>query len=268
MEIRSRRCARGLLAASRLLSTSLLLTISAISVADGPSIQSRIPEAARQADDQFLGRQNLGNVYNGLELLRRAVAANPRDYEAWWRISKFLCYLIRHTSEQDAERFYKDAIESGRRAVALQPNRVEGHFWLGANLGLYAESHSVLEGLREINNIRREMEIVVRLDPDYEQASGLRTLARLYYEAPFFRGGDKLRSIELLEQALQRYPDNSLTLLYLADSLWAVGRRQEARLQLERILNLCPDPTYGPELADSQAEARKHLERGFEACNY
>lgn len=224
LETRSVRRARGLLAASRLLSTSLLLTFSAISVAHGASIQSRISEAARQADDQFLGRQNLGNVYRGLELVRQAVATNPQDYEAWWRISKFLCYLIRHTSEQEAERFYKEAIESGRRAVAIEPNRVEGHFWLGANLGLYAESHNVLEGLREINNIRREMEIVIRPDPEYEQASGLRRLARLYYEAPFFRGGDNLRSIELLEQALQRYPDSSLTLLYLADSL--VGRRQ------------------------------------------
>jgi hypothetical protein len=63
--------------------------------------------------------------------------------------------------------------------VASEPNRVEGHFWLGANLGLYAESHSVLEGLREINNIRDNMETVIRLNSDCEQGSGLRTLARL-----------------------------------------------------------------------------------------
>lgn len=256
-----------MLVTSSLLVALTFLQVSTVPPAQGASIQWRLSEVARQADDLYLGRQTLGNVYKGLDILRRAVAANPQDYEAWWRISKFMCYLIRHTSEQEAERFYKDAIDAGRRAVALQPNRVEGHFWLGANLGLYAESRSVLEGLREVDNIRRELETVIQLDPDYEQASGLRTLARVYYEAPFFKGGDKHRSVELLEQALRRYPDNSLTLLYLADSLWAVGRRQEARQTLERILNLCPDPTYGPELADSQGEAQKRLERGFEASN-
>jgi len=41
--------------------------------------------------------------------------------------------------------------------------------------------------------------------------------------------------------------------------LMALGRRDEARQQLERILNLCPDPVYGPEQEENQEEARQRL---------
>ena len=171
----------------------------------------------------------------------------------------FSCYLARHSDGHDKMQHLEGAIDAGRKAVAIAPGRPEGHFWLGADLGLMAEARGFLRGLTLVDSIRKEMEIVIRLDPEYEQAAGFRMLARLDYRAPFFKGGDKRRSIELLEQALDRYPDNSLTMLYLADSLMALGRRDEARQQLERILNLCPDPVYGPEQEENQEEARQRL---------
>lgn len=122
-----------------------------------------------------------------------------------------------------------------------------------------------MRGLFLVADIRKEMETVVELDPDYEQAAGLRTLARIYYRAPFFMGGDKRRSVDLLEECLTRYPENSLTMLYLADNYLALGLREEAQKQLEKILALCPDPQYGPELEENQEEARARLAKYFRA---
>lgn len=222
-----------------------------------------LTDRVRQADDYYLGRQNPENARRALQLLREAVAHNPRDYEAWWRISKFTCYLARRTPKPEKLRLLDEAVDAGKRAVALAPQRVEGHFWLGANYGLTAEARSFIKALLLVDAIRQEMETVVRLDPDYEQAAGLRTLARVDYRAPFFKGGDKRRSMELLEQCLTRYPENSLTMLYLADSYIALGLREEARRQLEKIIALCPDPNYAPELAENQEEARARLAKFF-----
>lgn len=231
--------------------------------ADGASTGRPASVQIQQADDYFLGRQNLSNVNLGVDLLRSAVAQSPQDYESWWRLAKFCNYWGRHTSGPQSVKLLKDAIEAGKKAVQLQPNRVEGHFWLGASYGLLAEESGLIEGLRLVDTIRHEMETVIKIDPDYEEASGLRTLARLDYRAPFFKGGDKQKSIQLLEECDHRFPDNSLTMLYLADSYIAVGRRAEARALLERILKLCPDPQYGPELADNQNEAREALTKNF-----
>ncbi len=233
----------------------------ACSIAAGGAAAPPLSDLVRRADDYYLGRARLENVRQGIALLRDAVRRNAQDYEAWWRIAKFNCYLARHASGAERSRDLEEGIEAGKNAVALQPSRIEGHFWLGADEGLSAEGGGLLTGLRLVDAIRKEMEKVERLDPGYEQAGGLRTLARIDYRAPFFKGGDKRRSVERLEECLRRFPENSLTLLYLADSYQAVGRREDARRMLERVLQLCPDPLYGPELVENQAEARARLAR-------
>jgi tetratricopeptide (TPR) repeat protein len=216
------------------------------------------------ADDFYLGRGNPTNVDRALEFLRQQAAENSNDYEAWWRISRSENFLGRmHDASDDdkaALREFEAGADAGRRAVKLRPDRVEGHFWLGVNLGLIGEEEGLLRGLRLVDPVRSEMETVMRLDPDYEQRGAQRILARLYYRAPFFKGGDKQRSIELLQDCLKRYPSDSFALLYLADDYLAVGRRAEARKLLEQIIDLCPDPLYGPELANNQAEARDRLQ--------
>lgn len=230
---------------------------------DGPTTGRSISLDIQQAEDYYLGRQNLANVDHGIALLRADASKRPQDYESWWRLSKFCNYRARHSNDPEKVQLLKQAIEAGKKAVSLQPNRVEGHFWMGASYGLLAEESGLIEGLRLIDTIRHEMETVEKLDPNYEEGSGLRTLARVDYRAPFFKGGDKQKSIKLLEECDRRFPDNSLTMLYLADSYLAVGRRTEARDLLERIVKMCPDPQYGPELADNQEEAREALTKNF-----
>lgn len=238
--------------------------LAAVVSASGASLtMPRLSDRVRQADDYYLGRQNLDNARRALQLLREAVGQNPNDYEAWWRISKLACFLARQTEKPEKLQLLDTGVAAGKRAVALAPQRVEGHFWLGANYGLTAEARSFIKALLLVDPVREEMETVVRLDADYEQGAGLRTLARVDFRAPFFKGGDKRRSMVMLEKCLTRYPENSLTMLYLADSYLALGLREEARQQLERILSLCPDPNYAPELAENQDEARARLAKFF-----
>jgi len=245
---------------------ALGMSLSLATAASAAGASLTIPplsDRVRQADDYYLGRQNPENARRALQLLRDAVSRSPQDYEAWWRISKFACYLARRAAKPEKLQLLDEAVEAGKRAVALGPQRVEGHFWLGANYGLTAETRSFVRALLMVDTVRREMEAVVRLDPDYEQGAGLRTLARIDFRAPFFKGGDKRRSIDILEKCLTRYPEDSLAMLYLSDSYLALGLREEAREQLERILQLCPDPNYAAELAENQEEARARLTKYF-----
>lgn len=241
-----------------------LLAFAVVTASASPGLRTpQITDRLREADDYYLGRQNPDNLTKGLELLRTEAAQNPDSYEAWWRIAKSVYYQARHSTGSAKAKLMDGGIEAGKKAVALEPDRVEGHFWLGANEELIGESRGFLRGLFWVDSIRKEMEIANRLDPDYERAGALRTLARLDYRAPFFLGGDKRRSIERLKKCLDQHPDDSLAMLYLADSDMALGHRDEAREQLEAILQLCPDPQYGPELAENQEEARARLAKYF-----
>jgi tetratricopeptide (TPR) repeat protein len=241
----------------------LLLLSPALHLNAASTGRANLPLIIQRADDFYLGRQNLDNISKAVAELRQAVSNDPNDYESWWRIAKFHNYWARHAPESSRMKLLNDGVDAAKKATALQPKRVEGHFWLGANYGVLAEEGNLLTGFRLIDPIRSEMEAALRIDPDYEEGSGRLILARVYFRAPFFKGGSKNKAMQLLEEADRHQPDNSMTLLYLADCYLSVGKRDAARQRLERILAMCPDPDYGPELADNQAEARKLLARNF-----
>ena len=240
-----------------------IVLLATVGTAHGAPESAPLSEQARQADIYYQQRHDAENVRKALTLVRAAAATNPQDYEDWWRVAMFTNFLARRATKTEESRLLDEGIEAGKKAVALSPNRVEGHFWLGANYGLAADSGSFLKGLRLVDDIRSEMQTVIKLNPEYQQAGALRILARVYLCAPFFLGGNKHHSIELLEECQKRYPQNSQTMLFLADSYLAVGRKEDARRQLESILNHGPDAEFGPELTENQAEAQARLAKYF-----
>jgi len=270
----SRRFSNGLGPLSNLKTLAVCLAVVAwATVGLRPALAGGVPEPdpnrtrIATADSLYQQRADLGKAQQGVQVLHDVIAEDGNNFDAWWRLARLENFIGRQqddrNSDKDAMRFFQSGVDAGRRAVSLQPNRVEGHFWLGANYGLLAEQQGWIKGLRLIDTVRAEMQAVIRLDPNYEQAAGQRTLARLYYRAPFFKGGDKQRSIQLLKDCLQRFPADSFSLLYLGDDYLAVGRRDEARQLFEKVLSLGPDPAHGPELAENQNEARRRLQQEF-----
>jgi tetratricopeptide (TPR) repeat protein len=239
--------------------------LAIITAAGSSSTAADLSDRVREADDYYLGRQNPENLTKGLELLRADVERDPNDYEAWWRISRIIYYQARHAAASARLKLLDSGNEAGKKAVALAPNRPEGHYWLASNYDLTAEARGYPRGLLWVDAIRKEIVTVNRLDPDYEDAGGLRLLGRLEYRAPFFLGGDKRRSIEVLKDCLNRFPENSGAMLNLSESYIALGQKDEARKELEMILSLCENPQRAPELAEDQEEARARLSKYFQA---
>jgi tetratricopeptide (TPR) repeat protein len=233
--------------------------LACLTGASGAARPLPLSEPVTEADDFYLGRQNPENVVKGLDLLRAGVVQNAADFEAWWRISKFALYQARHTTGPDKLKLLNEGVTAAKKAIALEPNRAEGHYWLGASYDQISEARGYWRGLLFLDDIREEMETANGLNHDYEQVGAIVTIARLDYRAPFFKGGDKRLSIRLLKECLKRFPENSKAMLYLSDSYLAMGLRSEARQELEAVLNLCPDPQVAPELAENQEEAKARL---------
>lgn len=233
------------------------------SMASPSSQETGQASAIARADLLYEARGNIDNVRRAISILRAEADKNPRNFKAWWRIAKFDCYLARHVPDKSQQSILEDGIAAGKKAENLEPGRPEGHFWVGANQGLLAEARGLWGGLRLITPIENEMHEVMKLDPGYMDYGAERVLGRLYFEAPFFKGGNKQLSVRLLEDCLRRYPDDSLTMMYLADSYRSTGRPGEARKMLEKILSLHSDPLNGPELAEYKEQARRQLQKYY-----
>src|SRR5215510_11505283 len=133
-------------------------------------------EEITQADQLYGQRDDLMQLRRGIIALRQALTKDPGNYDAAWKLSKFNYYLATHTDDsKERDDAFKAGIEAGKTAVQLQNEKPDGHFWLGANYGGAAE-HSAISGLATVNDIRNEMQTVLRLDEGYQNGSAYMVL--------------------------------------------------------------------------------------------
>jgi hypothetical protein len=218
-------------------------------------------ELVKQADELYAQREDLSHIRDGLAKLRGARAAEPNNYETAWRLAKFNYYLGDNTTDKaERDKAFEDGVEAARAAIKLQPDKPEGHFWLGANLGGQAKV-SVLSGIADTDEIRREMETVLKLDEGFMSGSAYMVIGQVYRESPKMMGGDPKKAVEYLEKGLKYGETNPLLRLRLAEAYIDVDRKADARKQLDTIINMTPDPNYLPEHKKAVAEARKLIDK-------
>src|SRR5689334_17971174 len=96
--------------------------------------------AEREAIDE--GREDMNEARLAVTTLRQAHAADYGNCEAAWKLSRAAFYVADRTDiDTERDNMFREGTEAGKAAVALQPNKPDGHFWLGANYGGNA-SHS------------------------------------------------------------------------------------------------------------------------------
>ena len=218
-------------------------------------------EQVAAAEPLYGQREDLAKIRSALALLRQAKTADPESYDAAWKLARATYYLGEHTTN-DSERddLFLEGIEAGKAAIQIQPNKPDGHFWLGANYGGKAE-HGTLSSLSSVQDISRQMEAVLKLDESYESGSAYMALGQLYLKAPRVLGGDTAKAIGFLEKGLTFGPKNALLRLRLAEGYEATNRDADARKQIEIILAMGPVPGYAPEQQDAIAGAKKLQEK-------
>jgi tetratricopeptide (TPR) repeat protein len=233
----------------------------AATVAEDRSAMRPATQAIAEADQLYTGRADLVNVRRGVVALRQAQAEDQANYDLAWRLAKFNYYLGAHSPEPtERDKAFHDGVEAGKLAVKLQDGKPDGHFWLGANYGGKAQT-SMLSGLSEIDDIKHEMETVIKLDEKYQSGSAYMALGQVYLEAPGLLGGDTKKAIEYLEKGLRFGPDNALLRAHLAEAYVEAHRNDDARKQIDALLAMKPSPGYEPEHDEALAEVKKLQEK-------
>jgi tetratricopeptide (TPR) repeat protein len=218
--------------------------LAAISRADELYEQRARPEAVRESVMVLSGARGGANLY-----------------EVQWRLARAMFFLGQQTeSAPEKLQLHSSAMDAGVRAVALNPERVEGHFWAGVNLALYAESARAPRGIRAILRARSELKRAVEIAENYHGAGPLRVLARLEHRAPRLLGGNRKRSREYFDRAMA-IARNKVTLLYAAELALDEGEQDRAAGLLEEIIASPSEPEWEFENSRDRETARSLLER-------
>lgn len=180
-----------------------------------------------------------------------ALSRSPDDYRILWKLSEmYQNFGQQMPTERKEEKItsWEKGTAYGKRAVEVNPNGKEGHFYYLANMGALADIKGTLHAFWRLRKIRREMGIATELDPDYPPL----LLARAPYllKMPRLLGGSRQEALQLYQRAIKQDPSCSLAHYFMAQMDASQGRYERAAARLEKMLP-CENP-------DNQGNWMKH----------
>ena len=215
--------------------------------------------AAQSADALYADRSQLASARRAADLWAAALAADPRNFDAAWKLARADYWLGGHVPDRERRAIYEQGIDAGRKAIAVHPDRPEGHFWVAANMGALAESFGLRQGIKYRTPVREALETVLRLDPRFLNGSADRALGRWYFKVPRLFGGSPKLAEAHLRASLTYAPGSTSSHFFLAELLLDEGRRQEARAELQQVIDATANPEWEPEDREFKQKAREAL---------
>lgn len=253
---------------------------------------------AVRAEGHVGGKAKPAHVDAALAAYQRAVAANPNDLEARWKLLRayrFKGAYVASTAD-DKKKVYGDAKKAGEGALAVVNKQLEAKglkspakatekqvadvartiagaaetfLWDSVNWGEWALAYGKMAAAREgaADRIRREATIAMLVDPKLEGGAPSRVLGRLHDQTPripFLTGwASEKEAVRFLNESLKLDPTNKITKVFLAEAM--VSNNSDTKPQAVQMLKEClaaPNPPeYEVEQAAATEDARALLKK-------
>ena len=140
--------------------------------------------------------------------------------------------LALHLAERETDKTRKEALANegvnlAQRALTKGGDRDGAvYYYLAANLGLAIHDHP-LQAADHLTLLEQSLNKAVQLNPAVDDGGPLRLLGMLYLKAPPWPTGmgDGDKALDLLRQAVDRFPQQPLNHLFYAQALWEVDEQ-------------------------------------------
>ncbi len=168
------------------------------------------------------------NLDRSMEILEKILDDNPKDVEALIFLSRiWLTYgYAKAPNREERIKAYKNGEEIAKKAVGLEPENPDAHFFYVANLASLGNTQGIIKSLFMLPRVRREIDTVLELDPDH--AYGLAIQGTLFTYLPGILGGDLRLGESYLRMSVRQDPRTSSTKIYLGRNLMKQKRYDDA----------------------------------------
>ena len=247
---------RGMLRALVLLAVAIA---SALAPAGPARAQGSTVETARGLLKSY--QEDPARIDRARDLLEAAVAKGAgNDVPTLLALTRAWFLFAEQRARTDAEKIaaYERARDVAKRATELHPKDPEAHLWYAITLGSWSQAKGLLHSAIALRNLRKEVEVVLQLDPDNIEAHVM--AGSIDRELPVLLGGDRRGAEEHFKTAQRLDPRLTGVRVELAKLYINLGRYPEARQQLQAVLDE-KAPTDRPRWTLKEVpEARRMLE--------
>ena len=241
-----------------------LATASAIALAlawAATVVSSQGAPPGGDPDVLYQDREQLASATRAAETWSARLAADGKDFDAAWKLARARSWIGERGARDGRKAQYELGMAAARRAIAIEPQRPEGHFWLAVNMGSLASAAPIRAGLRHRVAIRETLETVISLEPGYSRGAGHCALGKYYLQVPWLFGGSKSKAEKSVRACLVYDEANAMARYFLAQTLVARHRARDARTELEKVMEAPEDAAFGPETRLYKRKAARLLKK-------
>lgn len=242
----------------------ILFCLCRVSAAAETSVQSFI-----QSGDQILSTVTEENAQKAIAEYEKALAAEPGNYDANWKIARAYCLILdfkTHALIEEKDE-YKPFLRElggkaeahGAKAYAANPKGLDALVWYNGSIAYHAASmgivHAILHGAG--TRVKKLAGELIQLDDSYHGAFGYRIMGRFHIKAPF-PVGSKKKAAEFLEKAVAKYPADLQNHFWLGEAYLTQKNNRKAAEQFQFVLDHPPSSieTHLAETFKSAAQKR------------
>ena len=257
----------------------------------GTSGGSADADAVAQADSLWKERDDREQLVAALAKYEEAYASDTTNRHVAVQLTRGYYFLgDAHESELESKAAqWETSIEWGKRCVAINTeftallekgdedeisaidksataDDVPCLYWTATSLGKWAKSKGLSTLLKHKDTVKKYIETVDRLDPQYYHGAASRYWGAYYAALPSFAGRDFDMSAAKFAESLELAP-NSLSTKVLWASYWATGVQDAATFDrlLCEVLNADAEfEDIGPENRAEQAKAKALIDNRIE----
>ena len=144
--------------------------------------------------DALYDTGGIENYRNAIPLYEKAVAELGDHYEALWKCARAhrdYGNKIKQKGEGDWEdlcaKHGKAGMQYAERAIALEPEKVEGYYYYGLSVGIYSDGVSILTALSEglKDKTQESFEAAYKIDKKYNRGGPMLSLGRFWFVLPW-----------------------------------------------------------------------------------
>ncbi len=200
----------------------------------------------------------LPGLLMGLDLQAETLADGlAHETRAWTQGS----YVL---PEPEREAFFARLQGEAQDLSRHYPDQADPLVWEGIITATHAKYQNPFSALGTVRLARDVLLRAVAIDPSAMDGSGLITLGALYFRVPKFASfGDDDKARNYLQQALKVDPDNIDANFFYGKFLLEQGDKVDARIYLEKVIDVPPRPQSIEADRARQTEARDLLSQAL-----
>ena len=197
-----------------------------------------------EADDLF-NKGGIDNYQAAVEIYRRALVHDEKDYDANWKCARAYRSLGKAIIKKQQDGWKKQCakygtlgIEYSEKAIELNPKRPEGYYYYGLSVGTYADGVSILTALAEglKNKTQKGLEKAYEMDKMYDKAGPILALGRFWSVLPWpLKDKEKALAYYREYQITEYFATTAKAKIYLAELLLDIKGKDNKKEALDLL---------------------------------